>query len=336
MESETSPSVSVIMAVCNAEAYIAGAIRSVLAQTYTDFELIIVNDGGSDRSMEVCHAFTDPRISIVRQDMHGLAHARNTGILHARGRFVALLDSCDMWAPEKLQTHVEHLESDDNLGASTSAAMMIDALGEPTGITLRPKTGPITARDVFCGRVVVTPSAPVFRWEMLIESALPEDASGRHRVFDETLRSAADLECWTRLAVTSRFRFETIDRPLTCYRVRPGNLSADVMRALDSWDDARDKIAHIAPEFIEACGDEARANELHYLSRRCAQMRDRRLGLSLACAAISHFPGLLWREPARTLATFLACLAIRHLPTGKFAPFQLAANPFVDLAPGPT
>jgi hypothetical protein len=326
MFASQSPSVSVIMPVRNMEPFVADAIRSVLAQTFADFELIIVDDDSTDRSIDVCRAFTDPRITILRQAARGLARARNTGILHARGRYVALIDGDDSWAPEKLAVHVAHLESDEEIGASTSGALLIDASGEPLGIRLRPKTGAVTARDVFCGRVVVNASAPVFRWEMLIESALPEDAEGRHWVFDEKLRRFEDVECWTRVAVTSRFRFETIDQPLT-YERAEANLPADVARKRDGWEEACEKIAHIAPDFVADCGAEARAHSLRSLARSCLRMRDPALALSLAREAISEWPALLWQEPAGTGTTLMACLAMRLLPQRKSAQLLLAPTP---------
>jgi glycosyltransferase involved in cell wall biosynthesis len=306
-----SPAVSVVLPVYNAENFVAAAIKSVLAQSFADFELILVDDGCTDRSMSVCVSFDDPRIRIISQAHRGLAGARNTGFLHAEGRYVAFLDADDMWAPDKLALHVAHLEANEDLGASTSGAVLIDADGYNLGIYRRPKTGRVSARDVFCGRVVVNGSAPVFRWEMLVESALPEDSSGRHWVFDERLQRSEDVECWTRLAVTSRFRFEALDEPLTYERVGTGRVSGDLMRHIDGWDEARDKIAHIAPEFVAGCGEEARAMELHAVARSCVQAGDRALGLSLVRQAISHFPALLWREPLRMAGTMLACLALR-------------------------
>jgi hypothetical protein len=255
--------------------------------------------------------FDDPRIRIISQAHRGLAGARNTGFLHAEGTYVAFLDADDMWAPDKLALHVAHLEANDDLGASTSGAVLIDEDGNNLGIYRRPKTGKVSARDVFCGRVVVNGSAPVFRWEMLVESALPEDSSGRHWVFDERLRRSEDVECWTRLAVTSRFRFEALDEPLTYERVGVGRVPGDLLRRIDGWDEARDKIAHIAPEFVAQCGNEARALELRSVARSCARARERALGLSLLGQAVSLFPALLWREPLRTASTMLACLALR-------------------------
>jgi glycosyltransferase involved in cell wall biosynthesis len=84
-----TPDVSVIMPVYNVERYVAAAIRSVLQQTFSNFELIIVDDGGKDTSLDICRTFSDPRIRIVSQANRGLAGARNTGIRHARGRYIA-------------------------------------------------------------------------------------------------------------------------------------------------------------------------------------------------------------------------------------------------------
>jgi glycosyltransferase involved in cell wall biosynthesis len=315
------------MPIQNDEDTVAAAISSVLVQTFQDFELILVDDGSTDRSMSICRSFADRRIVIVRQPHRGRAAARNTGILHARGNYVALLASHDMWAPDKLVTHIAHLETDPGLGASTSAVILMDEFGKSTGVTQTPKTGPVTAGDVFCGRVVVNGSAPVFRWEMLIESALPEDAAGRHRVFDESLRYGEELECWTRLAVTSRFRFEAIDRPLTYSRIAAENSTLGVGRQLDLWQEVSDRIAHIAPEFVEACGAEARATELRSLARSCVQTRDRALGLTLICEAVSICPAMLWREPLSTTLTFLACLVMRLLPHDNLAQLLLLATP---------
>ena len=83
--------VSVILPVYRVEKYIGAAVESVLTQTYKDFELIIVDDGSPDRSVEICQQFTDPRITIIRQQNRGLAGATNTGIRHAQAEYFAFL-----------------------------------------------------------------------------------------------------------------------------------------------------------------------------------------------------------------------------------------------------
>lgn len=99
------PLVSVIIPVYNSEKYIAEAIESVLSQTYPSFELIIVDDGSTDRSSEICLSY--PRVRYEYQENRGVAAARNRGIELAQGDFLAFLDADDFWLPEKLSLQVE-------------------------------------------------------------------------------------------------------------------------------------------------------------------------------------------------------------------------------------
>ncbi len=97
-----SPEISVVMPVYNHEAYVAEAIASVLGQDFADFELIIVNDGSTDASEDVVLGFDDPRIHYFSQANRGAHHALDRGIANARGRFVAILNSDDVYAPKRL------------------------------------------------------------------------------------------------------------------------------------------------------------------------------------------------------------------------------------------
>ena len=97
------PRVSVVIPVYGVEQFVEVCVRSVLEQSYEDFEVIIVNDKSPDRSLEICEAIKDPRIRIVTHlENRGLAGARNTGIRHARGEYIAMLDSDDLWKKNKL------------------------------------------------------------------------------------------------------------------------------------------------------------------------------------------------------------------------------------------
>lgn len=108
MESKVLPKVSIIVPVYKTEAYIAECLDSVLAQTYQDFEVICVDDGSPDNSVEIIKEYSknDPRISYVRQENAGLSAARNTGIRNAKGEYILPLDSDDML--EK-KSHLEYL-----------------------------------------------------------------------------------------------------------------------------------------------------------------------------------------------------------------------------------
>lgn len=126
--------VTIVIPVYNVEAYIYQAIESVLAQTYPYFEVILVNDGSKDHSVEVCQKFDDPRIKILHQENQGPAAARNHGIRHAKGEYVAFLDGDDLWTPDKLVKHVEHLDRNPEVGVSFCPSRFIDDRGDSIGL----------------------------------------------------------------------------------------------------------------------------------------------------------------------------------------------------------
>ena len=321
------PTVSVVMPVYNVERFVAHAIDSVLAQSFADFELIIVDDGGTDGSMAIVRQYSDPRIRIISQANRGLAGARNTGIAASEAPFVALLDSDDAMAPEKLERHVIHLRANPDVGVSYAGAELMDEAGVLLGIRQSPMRGPVSAADVFCGLVIKNGSVPVFRRAALEDGSYTLAGSSRVHYFDETLRRSEDVEFWTRLALTTPWRFAGLPGALTRYRINNVGLSADVVRQLESWDRVRDSVARYAPDFVARHGRIARARELRYLARRCVQMRDRGLGLALALEAVRSAPSLAMAEPFKTGTTILACLLLRLLPERSFQALLALAKP---------
>lgn len=106
-----APLVTVFIPVYNAEEYLKETIDSVLKQTYTNFEIVIVNDGSTDRSVEIAESFMDPRIHLYHNEGNrGLPYTRNRGLALARGEYIAFLDADDIALPDRLQTEVEFLE----------------------------------------------------------------------------------------------------------------------------------------------------------------------------------------------------------------------------------
>ena len=106
-----TPSVSVVMPVYNEERYLPQAIESILGQTYQDIEVIIVNDGSSDRSEDIILSYHDPRIRYVKQDNRGLAVSLNHGLSLARGEYIARMDADDVSFPLRLERQVSFLEN---------------------------------------------------------------------------------------------------------------------------------------------------------------------------------------------------------------------------------
>lgn len=121
--------VSVIMAAYNAEKYIEEAIRSVLNQTLPDFELIVINDGSEDQTLNAIKSISDERIVIINQDNSGAANARNSGLRSSKGEYIAILDADDIALPDRLKKQVDFLDASPEYGIVGSNACVIDKDG---------------------------------------------------------------------------------------------------------------------------------------------------------------------------------------------------------------
>jgi glycosyltransferase involved in cell wall biosynthesis len=123
------PKVTVLMPAYNAERYIADAIRSVLEQTFTDFELLIVNDGSTDDTAKVIASFKDPRVMLLSQQNKGVSAALNLGLSHARAPYVARFDADDICYPDRLKIQYDFITSYPEYSVIGSAADYVDADG---------------------------------------------------------------------------------------------------------------------------------------------------------------------------------------------------------------
>lgn len=314
----TEPTVSVIMPIYNVEEYVGQAVASVLAQSFTDFEVLIIDDGGHDRSVAICESFADPRIRIISQRNRGLAGARNTGILAARGRYVALLDGDDRWHQDKLLLHVIHLDVNPDVDVSYAGSRMIDASGRPLRTAMQPRLVGIDATHILLRNPVGNGSAAVLRRASLMKAAMPHpDEPSRACVFDESFRQSEDIELWVRLAEVHSLRFEGIAGLLTEYRIVGGGLSSNVIRQYQTWSRVISKVADYGSGALNRHVDAARAFQLRYLARRAVQLGDFPLALSLIRQAAAASPRILM-EPRKTLTTLAAAVGGRLLPFGFF------------------
>lgn len=134
----SQPTISVIIPAYNQGLYIAQAIQSVLAQTFADFELIVVDDGSTDNTARIISSFVDPRLRYIYQANRGLPSARNRGMAAARGSFVCFLDSDDVYLPHKLAVQHAHLVQTPALALSYGANIEIDPEGNPLWLKAAP------------------------------------------------------------------------------------------------------------------------------------------------------------------------------------------------------
>jgi glycosyltransferase involved in cell wall biosynthesis len=252
--------VSVIVPAYNVSAYIADALVSLERQSFREFEVLIVDDGSTDNTADVVKSFCqrDPRFRLLQKQNGGLASARNYGISHAQGEYIALLDGDDIYHPDKLATHVIELDRSIGIGVVYSASRAIRDDGHPTLMILsgKPvKSDPLLA--LLCKNFIGHGSNAVFR------RCIVDEVGG----FDETLRSSEDLDFWLRTAATRRWSFYRLPAVLCCYRVRPSGLSFNVQEMRRSQENVIQEAYKRSPELVEPVLPTAYAYMYRYLAR---------------------------------------------------------------------
>ena len=220
--SEKIPRVSVVIPVYNGEKFLEETITSVLNQTFTDYEVILVNDASKDRSQDIINRLVAKHpqcTSVTLEKNEGLAAARNTGIRQARGDLIALLDCDDIWLPDHLKEAVNYLDQHPEAGGCSCYADRFDHLTGETLNTLMPQPeNQIDALLLHEASPISQPSAMVFRKEVTETIGL----------YDEELRFTEDWEFHLRLA--KHYPIGVIDKILIRYRVHGDSLSHQIDR----------------------------------------------------------------------------------------------------------
>lgn len=325
----TAAKVSVVMPIYNVEAFVEDAIKSVLAQTFSHFELILVNDCSPDSSLALCQKFKDSRIRIISHEVNqGLSAARNTGIRHAIGRYVAFIDSDDMWHPEKLAQHVLHLDNAPEVGISFSRSVFIDYQGNTINVFQMPQLTDINASDLLCRNPVGNGSAPVLRRETLCDIRY-QALNKRHPhscYFDENFRQSEDIECWLRIVATTHWKMEGLPAPLTYYRLNNQGLSANFQKQYASWENMINKAIHYAPELLIQYENRARAYQLRYLARQAIRNHDGKEAVEWIKQALKTCPSIVIYETGRTVATIAAAYLLKMLPNNTYKSIESMAQ----------
>ena len=317
------PHVSIVVPAYNVASTLAETLAALMAQSYTDFEIVIVDDGSTDDTETVAGAFLgDPRVRLVQQSNRGLAGARNTGIDQARGALIAFCDADDTWAPEKLDAHVRHLAARPHVGVSYSGSTLIDENSAPMGRFQTPRLHGVAAHHIFKRNPIGNGSAPVLRREVFDAIAYrPPSEQARDWYFDETFRQSEDIECWLRIALTTAWCFEGVEGHLTNYRVNSGGLSANTDRQLASWEDMVAKLRPIDPVFFARHEPAARAYQYRYLARRAVSDLNGGAACELAHKALRQSARPIFEEPLKTLQTVIAAHVIKLAGPDRMRPF---------------
>ncbi len=216
-----SPSISIILPAFNSEAFIAEAIRSLLSQTFTDFELIIINDGSTDRTEEIILSFSDPRIHYHRNEKNsGLIYTLNKAIDLAKGTYIARMDADDVCLPERLSIQKSFLDQYYDISVVAAPVIFIDWAGKETGIwkldreTILP--GQIKKLMPF-ENCMAHPS-------VMIRAAVLKEF--RYKAYQKNIE---DYDLWLRL-LNRGYAIGKTEMPLLLYRVHDASVTGSYLK----------------------------------------------------------------------------------------------------------
>jgi glycosyltransferase involved in cell wall biosynthesis len=214
--SHTTPRVSVIIPTHNRSQLLRTAIDSVLAQTYPEIEIIVVDDGSTDDTAAVTAEYAG-HVAYIRQNNAGVSAARNTGFRASSGDYINFLDDDDTFMPTKIERQVEVLETQPEVGLVHCSHQHIDEKGVPLDAGWPLPYGNVL-KELLCGCFLVV-HAPLIRRHCLEKVGL----------FDETLPWVADWDLWLRIALAS-YPFGCIQEPLCTYRIQRGSMQGNVAK----------------------------------------------------------------------------------------------------------
>ena len=288
--------VDVIIPAFNAAKYLPTAIESVLSQTFEDWQILLVDDGSTDNTIEVVAPFLDrlgSRIKYIHQNNRGLPAARNTAIRASTSEFLALLDADDVWLPCRLEESLRALADRPQAGLAYGLIRTIDPEGQPYGSIWAGNSigreGKI-ATHIYTRKIELPCPSITFRRQCIDEVG----------VFDETMRATEDRDLWLRISL--RYEVAFVPKLLAYYRLSPNSMSADPQRMLQA------QLQFIRKHYgSEGCGPRPRRIALARAYKQRAEVLKNRGrswdALSSALKAVTIYP--LDMDNLRTASSLL-------------------------------
>jgi glycosyltransferase involved in cell wall biosynthesis len=291
-----TPRLSVVIPAYNVAPWVEAAVRSVLRQTLSNLEVIVVDDGSTDDTPLVLQRIDDPRLRVIRQDNGGLAAARNTGILAARAEYLGLLDGDDTWMPDKAMRQIRVLDDSPDVTMTYShSAYLHEHDGSPNGALLLSRSISPSFRDMIIRNHIGNGSTPIGRTADFIQAGL----------FDRRPLYLEDYEFWPRLMRQTGRRFQLVPEVLTGYRVRNGSGSTQLARFARSSEIACDLMREKMPDVPASWLDLGLASLYRITARKAASFGLRQEALHYLSLAVRKAPSIMLKD-----ARFFPTLAI--------------------------
>lgn len=293
------PKVSVVIPAYNAMTYLPETVESVLRQIFTDFEVLIVDDGSSDHIAQWASQIVDPRVKLISQENQGLPGARNTGIAQAQGEYIAFLDADDLWEPTKLEKQVRCLDDNPAVGLVHTWMVLVDEQGKSTGRVMPSNAEGDVWKQLAEKNVIACPSVIVRR--CCFETV---------GVFDRSLRSLEDWDMWIRIA--TRYPFAVIKEPLASYRQLPSSMSKNCQVMEQSFHTVIERTFRSAPLELLYLKNRSYGHANLCLAWKALQSKDRdfKLAIHFRQQAIVHYPQLRYSRESIRLSFAIAAMRL--------------------------
>ena len=304
-----APKVSIVIPAYNAMTYLPATLASVFNQTFSDFEVLLVDDGSTDSIQTwVAQTVRDSRVKLIYQVNQGLSAARNTGITHSQGKYIAFLDADDLWNPIKLEQQVQWLDTHPAVGLIYNWTALIDSAGNPTGRVLGSEIEGDVLPEMLQRNFIDCPSVLVRR-----------QCFDRVGLFDCTLRSVEDWDMWIRIAGV--YPFAVTRAPLVYYRQHPTNMSKNWRVMEQSFQQVITKAFASAPPELQALKPKSLGSAYLVLAWKAlqSQERDCQLARQFQQQAIAQNPKL--RTSRENLRLTIAILSLKWLGADRYSYF---------------
>ncbi|HEY9901908.1 MAG TPA: glycosyltransferase [Candidatus Sericytochromatia bacterium] len=282
------PIISVIIPSYNAEKTIKETIQSVLNQTWQDFELLIINDGSQDATLEVIESIQDPRIKIFSYPNAGSSASRNRGIAIAKGEYISFIDADDLWTADKLEAQYKALQENSQAAVAYSWTDHIDESGQ--FLRSGPQqsfTGDVYAR-LLLEDFIGNGSNPLIRAQAFAEVG----------DFDESLAHSEDWDLWLRLA--ARYHFVAVPSPQILYRMCVSSKSFNIKEMEESSLQVIERAVTATPETIGHLKQASLGNRYKFLTWKALdgtpEQRRALTALRLLWHTIRNDPPLLYKR----------------------------------------
>ncbi len=274
--------ISIITPVYNGARTIQATITSVLAQTFSDFELIIVDDGSTDNTLEILSQYRDPRIQILSASHGGAAASRNRGLKQASGDYIAFLDADDLWTPDKLAAQFNALQTHPEAAVAYSWTDYIDEAGSWKRVGRHTVVNGDAYGAMLLYNFLENGSNPLIR----------RDAINTVGGFDESLTGGQDWDFYLRLA--AGYQFVNVPKVQIFYRLQSNSISANITRQEQQVVKVLNQAFSQAPEHLQPLKRKSLALVYKYLACKIIEQPPSRLNGWKALRLISTYA---WYEP---------------------------------------